>query len=385
MNCRIWPLLPLLALSTAGALTVQVRWSVPEPRLVQGQVQRPTEHHTLTVRLPPDLPGRAPAARAAALRGAGATLAARVSRAPQDIRFQPAAGGWVGAARTGWTVTPAAAQAALSAAVTRTGRVNGPVTVTLPVALTAPVRSVRWAAGQRLTHLGGGESNFNGSPDFRVHNIRVGAARLHGQWTAPGGTLDFNALTGPVSAARGFRPGYVLAGGSLRLEDGGGICQVSTTLFRAALRAGLPIPERHAHSVQVAYYGQPGLDAAVYAGSKNLRVRNDTGAPLLVQFRWDTRAGTLRADLFGRNDGRTVRVEGAPMSRVQMAPGPAFVRAPDLARGETRRIDMPAPGGVTLITRTVTRPGQATRTDRFRSEYRPWGGVIAVPPGDPRG
>ncbi|MHA0043807.1 VanW family protein [Deinococcus sp. PEB2-63] len=381
MNCRIWPLLPLLALSTAGALTVQVRWSVPEPRLLQGQVQRPTEHHTLTVRLPPDLPGRDPAARAAALRGAGATLADRVSRAPQDIRFRPAGDGWVGAARTGWTVTPAAAQAALSTAVTRAGPVNGPVTVTL----TAPVRSVRWAAGQRLTHLRGGESNFSGSPDFRVHNIRVGAARLHGQWTAPGGTLDFNALTGLVSAARGFRPGYVLAGGSLRLEDGGGICQVSTTLFRAALRAGLPIPERHAHSVQVAYYGQPGLDAAVYAGSKNLRVRNGTGAPLLVQFRCDTRAGTLRADLFGRNDGRTVRVEGAPMSRVQMAPGPAFMRAPDLARGETRRIDMPAPGGVTLITRTVTRPGQATRTDRFRSEYRPWGGVIAVPPGDPRG
>lgn len=377
MNCRTWALLPLLAMSSAGALNVQVRWSVPEPRLVQGQVQRVTDHHARTVTLPDDLPGRPAAARTAELRRAGAELARAVNRAPQDIRFRLESGRWVGAARTGWTVTPAAAQAALTAALTSGGR------AALPVQLTAPTRSVRWAAGQQLTHLGGGQSSFAGSPDFRVHNIRVGADRLHGTWTAPGGTLDFNALTGPVSATRGFRPGYVLAGGTLRLEDGGGICQVSTTLFRAALRAGLPIPERHAHSVQVAYYGQPGLDAAVYAGSKNLRVRNDTAGPLLVQFRW-TSGQTLHADLFGRPDGRTVRVEGGPLKRLQVPPGPAFVRATDLAPGETRRIDMPATGGVTEVKRTVTFPSGTVRTDRFRSAYRPWGGVIAVPPQDPR-
>lgn len=376
----IWPLLLCLAASSAHALSVQVRWSVPEPRLVRGQVQRPAEHHALTVRLPADLASRPADRQSAELQRAAAALAARVSRAPQDIRFTLTPGGWVGRARTGWTVSPRDAQAALTRAVR-----GGQGVVTLPVRLRTPARSVRWAAGQGLTLLGSGASTFTGSPEFRVHNIRLGAARLHGQWLAPGQTLDFNALMGPVSAARGFRPGYVLAGNALRLEDGGGICQVSTTLFRAALRAGLPVTERHAHSVQVGYYGAPGLDAAVYAGSKNLKVRNDTAGPLLVQFRWNLQTQALHADLFGRSDGRQVKVEGSGLRRAQLPPGPTFVRSPELAAGDTRRIDMPAPGGVTEVRRTVTVPGGPARTDRFRSEYRPWGGVIAVPAGDPRG
>ncbi len=376
---RLWPFL-LLCTSGASALTLQLRWSAPEPQLVQGQVQRPVFHHAVVVQLPATITRQGAAQQASTLREAAVRAAAQINRAPQDLRFTLAATGWVGRAQTGWAVTPQALQDVLTRAV-RTGQRSAAV----PVRLRAPLRTVRWAAQQRFGALGSGSSTFTGSPDFRVHNIRLGAAQFHGQWLEPGQTLDFNKQIGPVSAPRGFQPGYVLAGNTLRLEDGGGICQVSTTLFRAALRAGLPITERHAHSVQVAYYGAPGLDAAVYAGSKNLRFRNDTAAPLLIQFRWDLQKQTLHADLFGQSDRRTVRIEGSGLRRLQLPPNPTFVQALDLQPGQTRRIDMPAPGGVVEVKQVVTLASGQTRTYAFRSSYRPWGGVIAVPKGDPRG
>ena len=201
---------------------------------------------------------------------------------------------------------------------------------------------------------------------------------------APGGTFDFNARVGQISRARGFAAGYVITGSTLSLEPGGGICQVSTTVFRAAYQAGLPITERHAHSYQIAYYDPPGLDAAVYAPSKNLRWRNDTAGPLLVQASWDLKGQTLRVDLFGRSDGRRVWVGTPRQSGAQLPTPPAYVADPALPPGETRRVDMPAPGRRVAVARQVRfSDGRVSRWETV-SVYRPWGGVFAVHPQDPR-
>lgn len=364
---------------TSASRTVALRWSVPEPRLVGGAVERPLLHRELPLTLSA---GQVERVRAAGTlepiqAELGQVYAAVEARTPRDIRFTRTRDTWVGEARTGWKVDRAASGTALLAAL-----LSGAEESTLIVELTAPNRSVRWAAAQRLTFLGSGESDFTGSPEFRVHNIRVGAARVDGAWVPPGRTFSFNRLVGPIRAVTGFRPGYVVTGSTLRTEDGGGICQVSTTVFRAALRAGLPITERHAHSYQVAYYGDPGLDATVYAPAKDLRWRNDTGGPLLVQASWNLQEQRLSVSLFGRSDGRQVQVREAVVSAQRPAGEPSFVLDRSLPPGGAKRLDMPAAGLNTSVVRVVTWPDGRQRAARFESRYRPWGGVFAVAPGD---
>ncbi len=361
--------------------TVELRWTVPEPRLVDGEVQRPLLNLSASLSLRPE--------QITQIRESGSLEAIRPAldrvyagieaRQPRDLRFRQVGADWIGEARTGWKVQRQASEAALLEAI-REGRARS----VLNVALEAPARSVRWAAGKGLGHLASGQSSFAGSPDFRVHNIRTGAQRVQGAWVAPGGTFSFNALIGPINAATGFQPGYVVTGNTLSTEDGGGICQVSTTVFRAAFNAGLPITERHEHSYLVGYYEDPGLDAAVYAPSKDLRWRNDTAAPLLVQAAWDLKAETLTVSIFGADDGRQVRLSEPTISARRPAPDPTFMVDRALEKGAARRVDMPAAGMKAVVTRTVTFADGTRTEEEFVSRYKAWGGVFAVAPGDER-
>jgi len=308
------------------------------------------------------------------------------ARGPRDARFVQVGGEWVAQAQTGWrvrrSVTAGRLHAALNGARPRTPA--APLEVEVALRLTPPGRTVQTLRESGVVaHLASGESGFGGSPEFRVHNIRVGSQRLQGVWLDPGEVFDFNALIGRISADRGFVPGYVIAGQSLTMEPGGGICQVSTTVFRAAYSAGLEIVERHAHSHQVAYYDPPGFEATVYAPSKNLRFRNDTASPLLIQAAWDLEAETLSVHLFGGPPDREVQVSAPRISDLRPAQAPSFVPAPDLKPGEARRIDLPASGMRVRIERTVQRKGNVQK-DQTLSDYRPWGGVFAVAPGDER-
>lgn len=377
------------AVAGPKAQSFTLTWSAPEPQLRAGEIARPETGGRLNLALPapeqaqPD--GEAGGGSEAALPGPwrsrlDALYGQLEKRRPREVRFLRGGGGWVAQAQTGWVVDRAATEAALRRAL-REGRASSAVVLKLA----APDRSVRWAQAQGLRHLATGETSFAGSPEFRVHNIVTGAGRVGGVWLAPGETFNFNRLIGPVSARRGFKPGYVISGGGLATEDGGGICQVSTTVFRAALRAGLPITERHAHSRQVAYYGEPGLDAAVYAPAKNLRFVNDTGGPLLVQAEWDTDAERLQIHLFGRSSGRQVTVGEPVQTRLRPAGEPQFMTDPALAQGEVRRIDMPAPGAQVSVLREIRGArGELLLRENWRSSYRPWGGAFAVAPGDPR-
>ncbi|MFK7603201.1 VanW family protein [Deinococcus sp. SM5_A1] len=360
---------------------LELRWTVPEPRLVGGQVERPLLNMSASLALSPAQIGQ--------IRENGTLDSIRQEldgiytgiddRQPHDIRFRQVGKDWIGEARTGWKVDRAASEKTLLKAV-----LGGETRSTLTVALEAPARNVSWAATQKIGHLASGQSSFAGSPDFRVHNIRTGAERVQGAWVAPGRTFSFNALIGPINSATGFQPGYVVTGNTLSTEDGGGICQVSTTVFRAAFNAGLPITERHEHSYLVGYYEEPGLDAAVYAPSKDLRWKNDTAAPLLVQTEWDLKAETLTVSLFGADDGRTVRISEPAISARKPAPDPTFMVDRALEKGAARRVDMPAAGMKAVITRTVTSADGKQKKEDFVSRYKAWGGVFAVAPRDDR-
>ncbi|NJM09201.1 VanW family protein [Candidatus Gracilibacteria bacterium] len=131
------------------------------------------------------------------------------------------------------------------------------------------------------------------------HNIELAAARLHGAQVDPGATLSFLDSIGEVSAATGYVGAGAIVNGTISDDViGGGICDVSTALYRAAWQGGLPIRERHGHSYWLKRYAdQPGLEAAVFAGALDLRIANDTVAPLYIAARAE--AGLLTVTIWG--------------------------------------------------------------------------------------
>lgn len=140
------------------------------------------------------------------------------------------------------------------------------------------------------------------------HNMALAIERLHGARIAPGATLSFLTAIGPITAEAGYLPGSAIVDGAI-VDDvvGGGVCNVSTLLYRTAWSAGLPIAERRGHRIWLARYADaPGLEAAVYDPGLDLRVRNDTGEPIYVAA--EARAGRVIVTLWGRGDGRQVRL-----------------------------------------------------------------------------
>lgn len=137
--------------------------------------------------------------------------------------------------------------------------------------------------------IGKGESDFSGSSSARKNNIKVGASKFNGLLIAPGEEFSFNKNLGEVDASTGFLPELVIKPGKMVKEYGGGLCQVATTAFRAALLSALSITERKNHSFVVNYYlwpyTAPGVDATIYSPHPDLRFKNDTGKYILIQTR----------------------------------------------------------------------------------------------------
>ena len=158
------------------------------------------------------------------------------------------------------------------------------------------------------TLLGQGESDFSGSSSARIHNIEVGMAKFNGLLIKPGEEFSFNDILGEVDDKSGYQSELVIKSGKLVREYGGGICQVSTTLFRSAIYAGLPIIERRPHSFPVRYYAPQGFDSTIYPGVTDLKFVNDTPSHILVQSKMNGKK--LAFEIYGSGDGRMVSVDG---------------------------------------------------------------------------
>lgn len=153
-----------------------------------------------------------------------------------------------------------------------------------------------------------GESSFKGSPKNRLHNIRVGAEKYNGLIIKPGQEFSFNQYLGDVDGEHGFLPELVIKKTGVEPEFGGGLCQVSSTTFRAAMNAGLPITARRNHSFAVQYYAPQGTDATIYPGSQDLKFINNLSSHLLIRTRIE--GIKLYFDLFGTKDDRLVAFDG---------------------------------------------------------------------------
>ena len=226
--------------------------------------------------------------------------------------------------------------------------------------------------------LASGTSLFQHSITNRIYNISLASIRLNGLLVAPEEVFSFGKALGDVSAFTGYQQAYIIQNGKTILGDGGGVCQVSTTFFRAILNAGLPIIERHAHAYRVGYYEQdspPGLDATVFVPSVDLKFKNDTGNYILIQTYVDPNAQRLTFELYGTKDGREV-VIGKPVVSNEVPPPPdSYQDDPTLPKGQIKQIDFAAWGAKVYFTRQVTKNGKVIISDRFNSDYRPWQAV----------
>ncbi len=226
--------------------------------------------------------------------------------------------------------------------------------------------------------VGRGVSHFAHSIPSRVHNVVLAASRLNGILVKPGDIFSFNNALGDVSEFTGYQQAYIIKEGKTVLGDGGGVCQVSTTLFRAVLNAGLPITERAAHAYRVGYYEQdspPGFDATVYSPSPDFKFKNDTPGYILVQATANPKTVTLIFELYGTKDGRTASVTKPRVSELVAPPDDLYQDDPTLPSGVVKQIDFKAWGAKAVFDYDVQKDGQNVYHKTFVSNYRPWQAV----------
>jgi len=256
-----------------------------------------------------------------------------------------------------------------------------PLTIPIPVETTVPTSSTTDVNTFGIKELiGRGYSQFGGSIAGRVHNVALAAAKLNGILIKPGETFSFNQTLGDISAATGYQSAYIIKDGRTVLGDGGGVCQVSSTLFRAALNAGLPIVERHEHSYRVHYYEdggfKAGLDATVFDPTDDLKIKNDTPSHILIQTATDTDNLTLTFELYGTSDGRKAEILNHNVWGASPPPPDLYQDDPTLPKGVIKQVDFAAWGAKASFQYKVTRDGQTLIDQTFNSNYRPWQAVF---------
>lgn len=276
--------------------------------------------------------------------------------------------------QTGYTVNVAASAAKLKEGLLAD---TSSKTIELVVEKRTPPISANSYGVKEL--IGLGESNFYGSIPGRIHNLDLASSRLSGALIAPGEEVSFNKLVGEVTAETGYDEAYIISEGRTVLGTGGGLCQVSTTLFRAALNAGLPILARTAHAYRVHYYEPPlGLDATVYSPSVDLVFKNDTPAYILIQREINIAQNYLAFKIYGTSDGRVSIISAPVITNERGAPATLYQEDPTLPKGQTRQVDWSAPGATATVYRKVTRGGEVLQDDTFVSHYQPWRAVFLV-------
>lgn len=221
-----------------------------------------------------------------------------------------------------------------------------------------------------------GESNFHGSSRDRIHNISVGANRFNGFLIPQGDIASFNNQLGEVGPSEGYRKELVILGPKVDKEYGGGLCQVSSTAFRAALLSGLPIRERYNHSFAVKYYEPWGTDATIYLGSKDLKFENNTNSAILVQTSLDKENTKLRFHFYGTRDDRTVKMFASRKSNQKSPPAPRYETSSKVPVGTVQRLSNAVTGFDQSWERVISSSEKEEDRQpeyRFFSRYQPRG------------
>jgi vancomycin resistance protein YoaR len=236
---------------------------------------------------------------------------------------------------------------------------------------------------------------FRGSSSERIQNIQAAAGKMHGLLIAPGETFSMAQALGDISLENGFQEAWIISNGRTIKGVGGGVCQVSTTLFRTAFFSGYPIVSRTPHAYRVGYYEQTaygydsnmaGLDATVFVPLVDFKFINDTPYWLLMETYVNVGARRLTWKFYSTNDGRSIEWYTTGPQDVVPAPDPLFQENSDLEPGEMKQVDWAAEGANITVTRIVWRGGQVSYNDSISTHYKAWQAVCEYGPGtnDPK-
>jgi len=190
---------------------------------------------------------------------------------------------------------------------------------------------------------------------------------------------------GDISLDNGFAEALIIYGGRTIKGVGGGVCQVSTTLFRTVFYAGFPIVERIPHAYRVSYYEQTaagidpslaGLDATVFFPLVDFKFVNDTSHWLLMETYFSASSYSLMWKFYSTDDGRTVLPEYSGLTNVTEPPSPVIQLNPEFTAGEFKQVEYAIDGADVTVTRTVLNStGEVRFVDKFETNYQPWGAV----------
>jgi vancomycin resistance protein YoaR len=256
---------------------------------------------------------------------------------------------------------PATADALLAAALRPLHR-----TARVVVGTAQPTRTTADARAMGIIGLVSSYETFFGGVPNRIHNVELVARLIDDKLIAPGATFSFNQTTGDRTAAKGFLTAPVIINGELSTGLGGGVCQVSTTVFNAAFEAGLGITARTNHALYISHYPL-GRDATVNYPDVDLRFVNDTPHWLLL--RTFVTSSSLVVNLYGTPVHRRVVSTATPL----VATGPVPVKKtpdPTLAKGKTVVDQTGTPPLATSVHRIVYAPnGKVLHDDTWHSSY----------------
>jgi len=330
-----------------------------------------------------------------------ADLAKRIDQEPKDARYkwvdgavQDVAGG-----QDGRDLQLPATKTALSAAILGAAGVVAPaVIVTKP-----QVPVVNKATIVIRDRLGRGQTGYGGSIANRKHNVELSTSRLDGALIPPDALFSFNQTIGAQTIENGYLQGYGIAlvggtdGGKGEIKTvpsiGGGVCQISTTLFQAVYATGLPIEERNWHFFWLLSYdpansptGKKGLDATVDDQSGlDFRFRNTTGGWLTIEATAD--GSTVNIAIKGVDPGWQVQNDEPIITNITPAdPTPQTEKTHDLPPGQTLPVEIAVDGfDAANRTRVLDKAGAVLRDKTFTSNYAPSQNVvqIGVPENEP--
>ena len=248
------------------------------------------------------------------------------------------------------------------------------------------------AADLGITELIHSESSyFYGSSSARVQNIQTAAAQFHGLLVPPNSTFSMAEVMDEITLDNGYAEALIIYNGQTIEGVGGGVCQVSTTLFRTAFFSGFPITERHPHAYRVSYYEKTagnkrdndlaGLDATVYVPIIDLKFENNTPYWLLMETYVDPSASRITWKFYSTWDGRTVNWQTTGPTDVEKPEKPLYRENPELPSGEIEQVEWEADGANIRVDRSVYLGDTLMFQDSFDTHYEPWRAVYEYGPG----
>jgi vancomycin resistance protein YoaR len=230
------------------------------------------------------------------------------------------------------------------------------------------IDSIEAPIEESMDLLGRAELSYDGGTEGRHRNIELGIARINGTILQPGEEFSFKKGLGAVTVEDGFSEEKIFLNGEVTKGVGGGLCQVSTVLFRTAMASALPITERASHSFTVSRYDE-GLDATYSDPGPDFKFKNDTANPILIKGKTENLSAIF--EIYGIKDGRVASSSPVAISNIKDILPTKYVWVPKLEEGQAKCINSPQIGFTAKMKYDIIYSDGKVNEKEFVSRYKP--------------